>query len=237
MVSVAIVDDEKPERARIRAALEAVSKKKNVLFDIREYASAETFLMDYSHNYDLVFMDVMFGHEKSGMDVARELRGLDSEVGLVFVTNMAQMAIQGYEVEALDFVLKPVETSAFLLKMDRILGRIGRTAEDAISVSCEHEVIRLRARLIRYLSVEGHYVLYHSPEGVFAEYITLAAAEKKLHCSTFFRCDRGCLVNLRYVSQITKESCVVDGEELPIARQRRAAFRQAFADYLSGRTE
>ena len=234
MISVAIVDDEKVERERIRAALDFVAKKKEVYFNIEEFASAETFLIKYNYNFDLIFMDVMFGKEQNGMDAARELRKMDTEVGIVFVTNMAQMAIAGYEVEALDYVLKPVEERAFLLKMDRIIARIGKRSEEFISVNCEREVIRLRARLIRYLVVDDHYVEYHSPEGVFAEYITLSAAEKKLGSDNFCRCDRGCLVNLRYVSQITKDSCIVDGEELTIARQRRAEFRQAFADYLCG---
>lgn len=91
--------------------------------------------------------------------------------------------------------------------------------------------------MLRYLTVDGHYVIYHSKEGTFAEYITLNAAEKKLNDPAFFRCDRGYLVNLRYVEQIRKSTCLVDGEELPIARTQFGKFKQAYARYLGGLIE
>ena len=120
-------------------------------------------------------------------------------------------------------------------KMARVLERVIRRAENSICVQMEGEVIVLRSRLIRYLEVQGHYVLYHSREGTFSEYISLSAAEKKLNDPVFFRCDRGFLVNLRFVTEIRKDTCLVDGEQLPIARTQRTAFIRALVGYLSGR--
>ena len=140
-------------------------------------------------------------------------------------------------VDALDFIVKPVDNYSFLLKMTRILDRVAIRPDDMFCVCAEGEIISLHIRMLRYLTVDGHYVIYHSKEGTFAEYITLNAAEKKLNDPAFFRCDRGCLVNLRYVEQIRKSTCLVDGEELPIARTQFGKFKQAYARYLGGLIE
>lgn len=237
MINIAVIDDEPEERARIKKCLEFVSKQRDVRFCVDEYSSTEQFLMRYDFSYDIIFLDVFFGGSKDGMTAARAIRKMDETVLLVFISNLAHMAIQGYAVDAIDFILKPVENHTFLLKMSRVLIRLGRKTDYAISVTVEGETIRLHTRLIRYLVVKGHYVEYHSREGVYSEYISLSAAEEKLNDDCFFRCDRGCLVNLRYVTEIRKESCIVDSEELSIARTQKSAFKKAFANYLAGRNE
>lgn len=234
MLNVAIVDDEAAERQRLRGYLEEVARRKNVEFWVDEYASPDIFLVQYNQRYDLVFMDIEFPHGQSGMEAARALRRMDSTVVLIFVTNIAQMAVEGYEVDALDFIVKPVDPYAFQLKMARALSRVARSASDCITVRQDGVLRGLQVHLIRHLTVAGHYVVYHSREGNFSEYLTLSAAEKKLNSPLFCRCDRGCLVNLRFVSAIKKDICVVDGQELVIARTQRAHFLKAYAEFLGG---
>lgn len=94
MFSVAVVDDEAEERARIRKCLDYVARERNVEFHVEEFSTTESFLMSYDPRFDLVFMDILFGTGRSGMDAAHSLRQLDSSVPLVFVTNMAQMAME-----------------------------------------------------------------------------------------------------------------------------------------------
>lgn len=237
MINIAVIDDEPQERARIRKCLDFVAKQRNVRFCVDEYGSTEQFLMRYDFSYDIIFLDVFFGNGKDGMSAARAIRKMDETVLLVFISNLAHMALQGYEVDAMDFILKPVENHTFLLKMTRVLNRLGRKTDYSISVKAEGETIRLHTRLIRYLLVKGHYVEYHSREGVFSEYISLSAAEEKLNDDCFFRCDRGCLVNLRYVTEIRKDACIVDTEEIPVARTQKSAFKRAFVKYLAGSSE
>ena len=202
MLRVAVVDDDAQDRAKISAGLDFVAAQKDVSFSISEFDSGDQFLVKYEPNYDIVFMDVEFLSGANGIEAAHQLRKIDKTVVLVFVTRMAQMAVKGYEVDALDFIVKPVDNYSFLLKMTRILDRVAIRPDDMFCVCAEGEIISLHIRMLRYLTVDGHYVIYHSKEGTFAEYITLNAAEKKLNDPAFFRCDRGCLVNLRYVEQI-----------------------------------
>lgn len=231
---MALVDDEAEERQRLRSYLGEVARQKDLHLCVDEFATADAFLVRYRQGYDLVFLDIEFPTGQNGMQAARALRRMDSTVVLIFVTNIAQMAVEGYEVDALDFIVKPVDPYAFLLKMTWALARVDLSASDRITVRQEGELRGLQVHLIRYLTVEGHYVVYHSREGTFTEYLTLAAAEKKLNSPLFCRCDRGCLVNLRFVSEIKRDVCVVDGEELVIARTQRAQFLKAYAEFLGG---
>ncbi len=234
MLNIALVDDEREERMRLRQCLDYVAEQRKVTFSVDEFDSAERFLVHYQPNYDIVFMDIEFPSGISGMEAAHKLRKMDRTVILIFVTNIAQMAIQGYEVDALDFLVKPLEPSFFLLKMTRALGRALSRQDHQILIQTEGETVPLHVNLIRYVLVDGHYVIYHSREGIFSEYSTLAAAEKKLNAPIFCRCDRGCLVNLRFVTAIRAGICVVDGEELTIARTRYSQFKQAYAAFLAG---
>ena len=235
MISIAIVDDDPRERRLIRECLDDVQERSGSSFQPTEYAAPEQFLMEYEPGrFDIVFMDIVFPGSMDGMTAARELRGLDDRVLLIFFTNMAQMALEGYRVDALDFIVKPLEKDAFFLKMTRALGRVATDAEKMISIRSDGRIIRLRKSLISHLDADGHSVVYYSREGVFTEYISLSGAKKKLNDAAFEPSDRSRLVNLRRISVIRKNICIVDGEEIPIARDRCGAFKKAFADYLSG---
>lgn len=233
-MNIAIVDDEAAEREHIRHCLDYVAETKAVKFYADEFDSADSFLMHYKSIYDIVFMDIEFSTGSDGMSAAQKLRKMDSTVVLIFITNMAQLAIQGYEVEALDFIVKPVDKYTFLLKMTRALTRVVRRNQECITIRAERETVSLRISLIQYLQVDGHYVIYHSREGTFSEYISLSMAEKKLNDPAFCRCDRGCLVNMRFITQIGRDTCTVDGKELDIARKRRSQFLRAYAGFLNG---
>lgn len=155
MIHVAIVDDEESERKKLKSCLCYVAGKRNTEFYIREFSDADKFLFDYKPEYDIVFMDIELG-KTSGMEAARLLRKVDKTVILIFVTNMAQMALSGYEVDALDFIVKPLDKYAFSLKMVRVLGRIVQRRDDKILLNIAGDVVSIRASLITYLEVQKH---------------------------------------------------------------------------------
>ena len=233
-LTVAVVEDEFEEREKIRKCLAEVEEQLGTRFYVDEYTTAEAFLMYFESQYDLIFMDIHFEKGMDGMEAARQLRQIDTAVLLVFVTNLVQLAVKGYEVDAVDFMVKPLETFSFVLKMKRILGRAVHRKEQYISVKIQGETLNLPCCQIQYVESEGHYVKYHCRDGVFAEYIAFKEAEKKIRDPVFFRCNRGILVNLRLITRINQETCVIGGEEIPVAKVFRASLKKAYAGYLSG---
>lgn len=235
MKHIVIVDNEEKDRKNLIECINFVTEQNGLQVAITEYRSAEDFLSHYSFDCDIVFMDIELD-DTNGIEAARRLRKIDRSVVLVFVTKMAQLAVKGYEVDALDFIVKPIDRNAFALKMQRALSRAVSGREDRIMISSDGEITSIRIHLIKYLEVQGHYTIYHSQEGIFSECITLTKAKQKLGDNPNFACcNRSYYVNMQYIDGIKKDVCIVGGDELLISRPQRSKFLLAYAQYLGGK--
>lgn len=234
MLHVAIVEDEESERTRIRECLSYLEETEGLAFTVTEFSTGTSFLGNYTSEYDIVLMDIeMPGMD--GMETARELRRMDTTVILIFVTNLAQFAISGYEVEALDFILKPINKYSFALKLKRAAARTARRTDEFISIRTEGNIHSVRIASIKYLEVTGHYVVYHTTQGNLTEYTTLKEAYGKINKSVFVFASRSYLVNLQHVDAVNRETVVVGGDKLLISRPQRKVFLAAVANYLGGK--
>ena len=233
MIRIAIVEDEVRERAHLRDCLAYMAEKERLEFDIVEFGSGEAFLGGYQPVYDIVLMDIELP-SINGMETAKALRRLDSFVLLVFVTNMVQYAVSGYEVDALNYILKPVNRFDFALKMNKAISRTAKRTEKSVQIRAGKDLYMLPVAAIRYLEVDGHYIVYHTTEGDYSEYITLKEAEKKLNKPYFVRCNRCYLVNLKYVSAVRDDVVQVGRDELLISRPQKKAFLNALAVFIGG---
>lgn len=233
MIRIAIVEDERRERAHLRDCLAYMAEKEQLEFDIVEFGSGEEFLGGYQPVYDIVLMDIELPGI-NGMETAKALRRLDSFVLLVFVTNMVQYAVSGYEVDALNYILKPVNRFDFALKMNKAISRTAKRTEKSVQIRAGKDLYMLPVAAIRYLEVDGHYIVYHTTEGDYSEYITLKEAEKKLNKPYFVRCNRCYMVNLKYVSAVRDDVVQVGRDELLISRPQKKAFLNALAVFIGG---
>ena len=126
MINIAIVEDDVGAAEELKQLLADFLSKKECAFEIRHFPTADRFLFDYHHEYDLVFLDIEMPGT-NGMDAAREIRKTDQTVSIVFVTNMAHFATAGYSVNASDYILKPINRYEFNMKMVRIFNRLCRS--------------------------------------------------------------------------------------------------------------
>lgn len=231
---VAIVDDEEVARRQLRECLDFLSEKEGISVVAEEFSSGVALLDKYEPRYDVLFLDIEMPGI-NGLETAKSLRELDNAVMLIFVTNMAHYAVMGYEVEAFDFMVKPVSPYSFALKMKRALGRLCVKESDAVLIRHEGNLINVRSSDIRYLEAQGHYTLFHTVDATYREYCTFKEAIARLNSSKFAFCNRCYYVNMSYVRSICKDMVYLGEEGLIISRPQRRAFLAAYALYLGGK--
>lgn len=233
MIRIAIVEDNPKDRAVTKEYLDYVSQKENIRFSLDVFEKAETFLIKANPVYDIVLFDIEMPG-MNGLEAARKFREIDKHAIIMFITNMAQYAIKGYEVEALDFIVKPVNRYDFAMKMKRAVSRTAKRLDEAVDVKVGRDIHSVGISSIRYLEVSGHYVVWHTVGGDYTEYDTLINAEKRINRSFFARCNRCYLVNMKYIEEIKRDSVIVDGDELVISRPQKKEFLAAYSRFIGG---
>ena len=133
MIRIALVEDDASYRQELKAYLEQYARENGEEIDVKTFADGDEIAQDYRAEYDIIFMDILMRF-MNGMQAAREIRKKDEEVIIIFVTNTAQYAISGYEVNALDYVLKPINYYAFSKTMERALAKVKRDEEKFIVI-------------------------------------------------------------------------------------------------------
>ena len=151
---------------------------------------------------------------------------------MIFVTNMAQYAVKGYEVAALDFIVKPVSYYDFALKMERVR-KINESKNDVeILCSDRSRTSRITSKDICYIEVKGHYLEYHTAEEVLRSYGKISELEEKLKVCDFMRCNNCYLVNPRYIKEISGYKLIMkNGEELLVSHGRKKQFMTEFCEW------
>lgn len=227
MIRIAIVEDEPDFQQQLQNYLIRYGTEKKCRFRISTFCDAVSFLADYRRDYDLVFMDIKMPGIH-GMEAAWQLRRLDQQVALIFVTTLVQYAIAGYEVGALYYLLKPLHYHEFVLKLTSALKRISRS--DVIIIRSGQKVHRIDLSDIHYLESDGHNIRYHLGDQIVARRCSLRHAESELD-NRFVRCSSSFIVNLAHARAIKNDSVDIDGTLLHISRTQRQAFAHAFDQY------
>ncbi len=233
MYHIAIVEDEAAFAAQLQEYLEKYQEEHDVRFKISVFGDGEEILKDYQPLYDIILLDIEMP-KVNGMQAAEQIREQDADVTLMFITNMAGYAIKGYEVGALDFVMKPVNYYTFSMKLTRVLKRTRQKARQEILLTLPDGVKKLNVQQIYYVEVQNRILYYHTDEGVFTMRGTMQSVEQMLSPYSFVKCNHWYIVNLKYVSQVRKNTAIVAGHELEVSRRNRTAFLQALTEYVGG---
>lgn len=220
---IAIVEDDEAAEKQLEEALHRYETEHALAFAIAWYPSGVAFLEQWNRDADIVFMDIEMPG-LNGIDTARKMRETAAETILIFVTNLAQYAIAGYEVNALDYVLKPLNYFSFKLKIAKALEMAQRSSGSMLQVNTDHGTEYIRAADVWYIEVQGHDLLYHTPHGTLKTSGALKKLETQLLEEGFFRCNYCYLVNLRHVGYLHGSSVMVGEDELQISRNRKKEF-------------
>ena len=230
MFRVAIVDDDARVRGQLRSHFSTYQEKTGQQFQLQEYGFAELFLTNYRPVFDLVLMDIdMPGMD--GLDAAKRMRALDEKAVLLFVTNLAQYAIRGYEVDATDYIVKPVDYQTFEHKLTRALKYVPDSHGPTLLLKTENGTATVAMEDVQYIEVQGHAVFYHTAKEVYRIRGSLKQTQEELNDARFFACDKCYLVNLDYVEAVEGNTVTVSGEKINVSRAKKKALIDALAAY------
>lgn len=233
MRHISIVEDSKKDADALESQLARYALKTGDDFLIDKFDDPRAFLQKIPSETDALFLDIDMP-SMSGMQLARKIRETNKDVIIVFVTNMLQYAVDGYSVSALDFLIKPVNEQSVMRTMNKVIETLESREARSISIknSRDGRVMLVSAADIYYVEINRHRIVYHTKNGELHDWGSLDEIQDKLPKKTFSRCHVSFLVNLKYVSQIEKDSVTAGGDRLPMSRSQKKNFCADLAKYL-----
>ncbi|MDR1092804.1 MAG: LytTR family DNA-binding domain-containing protein [Clostridiales bacterium] len=231
VIRIAIVEDDEKTAETLERYIGRYAAESGTAVAATRFSDGMHIVTDYRPVYDIILMDIQM-KLLSGMDAAKRIREMDKGVTLIFITNMAQYAVKGYAVGALDFLLKPVSYFALSQQLKRSVERLGRGKDDFLLLPVDDGMVKLDLARIIFIEVFRHTVTVHAKDGEYGLSRPMKEVERELAGKNFFRCNNCYLVNLAHVRSINGHTTDVGGHSLAVSRPRRKAFAAAFADYV-----
>ena len=229
--NIAIVDDDATVRETLYQYILQMEKEENVYFSVHFFTNGTDFLKEYAPVFDVVLMDIeMPGLD--GLSAAKKMREQDTETVLIFVTNMAQYALKGYEVDAIDYILKPVGYYEFYIKMKKAMRFISKTKSKKLVLDVAGGVVQVMSSDVYFIEVFKHYVTYHTKRGQFTTRGSLKELEVTLKNYHFARVNLSHIVNMKYVTSFKGYLILVNDVELTIGRKWKDSLMRKFAHYV-----
>ena len=233
---IAYCEDEPAQAALVRAMILQWAESRKITAEVILYESAEEFLFKNEvFAYDIVFLDIAM-RQMNGVELARAIRRKDRALPIAFLTADRTFAIEGYELHAVRYLLKPVAMEKLGSLLDELLETAEADAQDTdcITVGEKGAVRKISESSICYIEVLGHYTQLHLKDSSAVRIKeSLAAVAAMLHQKELFvKCHRSFVVNLRYVEKISRAACALsDGTVLPVSRNSYQELNERFIQY------
>lgn len=230
---VAVIDDEKDVRESLAGYIRQFGEESEMNFEVSTFPSGDALLETYRQVWDILMFDIdMPG--TNGMETAKLIRQKDKNVTILFITNVAQYAIEGYGVDAVDYILKPINYYEFSMKFHRAVAKSAHNRERALMIDTVEGTRRIRINDIVYMEVLGHYIYFHTETREFKSRGNMKEWEEKLKHYGFSRVHKSYLVNLARVDNIQGKEISLSGHTVPVSRNYRDPFMQDYMKFYRG---
>lgn len=232
---IAICDDEKAQRLLLKKYLEEWAVQNKAILETELFVSGENFLFSWEddRDYDLLVFDIEMG-QMSGMELAAAIREKDDGIPILFVTGYDKYMLQGFEVAALHYLLKPVSKDKLFEVLDKL--KIKRKQEDKLFFQTEKGPVSLLPSRIWYIEARAHQCILYTEDEEYTLRSSISEVAGQLNSRReFARCHRSYLVNLHHVSAIVKPELILDDKRrLPVSRSAEKEVNRLFIEIFKG---
>ncbi len=238
-MNIVICDDEKTYIDSIVEKIRYWAKQKNLegAISIQSFTSSEDLLQAWSNglSINMLFVDYKIPNEMNGLDLAKQIRLVDVNMPIAFITNFADYACDGYTVNAIRYILKPVSQKPISECMDIAYTRWIYLESDSLKLETNRQVLLLPYKEIRYIESLGHNVCFYTVNSGTISVRARLSDYEKIFPPFIIKVHRSYDINIMYVRKIQGKTITLAGEEtVPLSRSCSNVVHSAFIKYNIG---
>lgn len=229
--TVSILDNDNLSVETLKQYLDQYSKESGVSFKVNIFSKGKNLIAGYGKGADIVFISLDTA-DIDGIEVAKKIRNIDQRVAIILMAKTSARAIEGYMVDACDFIVKHIQYNDFVSKIKKAFDFCERQSIRKVWIKGNECVAYIKPYEIYYIEVRLHYLTYHMIRGEIVSRDSMKQVEERLAQYYFVRINHSFLVNLMYVDAIKNDAIYLNGKELKISRSRKKEVVQKYISYV-----
>lgn len=231
MVNIVICENDKNDQEFVKDKVVEILDDLDIEYEIKVYNSGDDLLEGYDKYTDIILLDIhMDGLD--GMETARKIREFDDNVEIIFITSFVEYALEGYEVNAYRYLLKPVKDENLMTSLINCLND-RNFVKRSIVIKEGDTRIKISLKDIMYIEVQGNDITVHTLKDTYRTKGTMSNFETEINSDMFVRCHKSYLVNLEYIKSIKRyTSILVNDEEVPLSRNKYKEIKDRFFEMI-----
>lgn len=232
MLTIAICDDEESIRKDLADQLNRFAAESGNTFRILHFEDGLQLLNHHQVDTDLIFLDIEM-NGTDGITTAEEIRKTDETVGIIFLTSHTRYALQGYNVGAINYIIKPIHYVRLKREMERFLEKHHNDPKRSIAIANDTGKFKVLLKDLMYIETQkGNVILHLTGNREMTVYKSMKEMEAILPADCFQRSHTSYIVNMEYINGVKKLQIeLLNGEILPISQPKRKSFMEKLAKY------
>ncbi len=233
MIEIAICDDSKVMRDKVKNTLLTYSFQNDFDCKIDEFSTGEEFLHS-TKDYHLLILDYQFDDDSAnGIETAKRFRKYNSDTFIIFLSSYPMVALQSFEVDTFRFLVKPLKQEELFSALDAFRNKI--TDNNVMLIHTDEGNLYIKTNQIMYLEAFNKQTLIYTKEKMYVFNETLSSAETKLPPKQFFRCHRSFCINFAFTESFnSKEITLTNGKKIPLSKRKQNLFTNELGAYMTG---
>lgn len=231
LVNIVICENDKNDQEFVKDKVVEILDDLDIEYEIKVYNSGDDLLEGYDKYTDIILLDIQMDG-LDGMETARKIREFDDNVEIIFITSFVEYALEGYEVNAYRYLLKPVKDENLMTSLINCLND-RNFVKRSIVIKEGDTRIKISLKDIMYIEVQGNDITVHTLKDTYRTKGTMSNFETEINSDMFVRCHKSYLVNLEYIKSIKRyTSILVNDEEVPLSRNKYKEIKDRFFDMI-----